>query len=167
MTALHAPEEPSVRSHLSSDHVELERTLARLIEAVEVGDREGVSVAWTGFEDRLAAHFDAEEQFLIPAILPGNPRVAAAILAEHRHLRARLAELAAGVDLHIVSLRMVRAFIDEIRAHAAHEDRLLYRWADEAAPDSARAPLLQAIGALPSTDSSAASSSSTCTGLVK
>jgi len=167
MATLDAPEEPSVRAHLSSDHAELERTLERLIEAFDVGDRERVSAEWTRFERRLAAHFDAEERFLIPAILPGNPRAAAAILAEHRHLRGRLAELATGVDLYAVSLRMVRAFIDEIRAHAAHEDRLLYRWADEAAPDSVRSPVLQALGALASTDSSAASSASTCTGLVK
>jgi len=159
MAALHAPEEPSVRAHLSSDHVELERTLERLIEAFEVEDREGVSAAWTGFEHRLAAHFDAEEQLLIPAILPGNPRVAAAILAEHRHLRARLAE----IDPGRVSLRIVRAVIDELRAHAAHEDRVLYVWADEAAPESARSSLFQAVGPLPSPDSSASGR----TGVVK
>jgi hypothetical protein len=98
---------------------------------------------------------------LIPPLLASNPRAAAAILAEHRHLRARFVELGTGVDLHIVNLRMVRAFVDELRAHAAHEDRMLYRWADEEAADSVRLPLIQAVGGAPSTDSSAISSSAT------
>jgi hypothetical protein len=42
-----------------------------------------------------------------------------------------LIELGAGVDLHAIRLDTARAFIDELRAHAKHEDRVLYSWADE------------------------------------
>jgi hypothetical protein len=49
---------------------------------------------------------------------------------EHRHIRTRLSELRTAVDLHLVQLGSVRNFIDELRAHAKSEDRLLYQWAD-------------------------------------
>jgi len=153
-------EEVHVRAIMMADHQELERLLDAVIQAFEGGDREAVAAIWTRFDRQLLAHFAAEERHLIPTLLSSSPRAAAAILAEHRHLRARLVELGAGVDLHIVNLRMARAFIDELRAHAAHEDRTLYRWADEQAADSIRLPLIQAVDA-PSTDSSAASNSST------
>lgn len=82
---------------------------------------------------------------MIPALLQVNEREARAISAEHRHIRARLTELGAGVDLHIVRLKTVRAFIDELRAHANHEDKMLYQWADEHLGESDRAILLRAL----------------------
>ena len=154
-------QEVHVRTIMMADHQELERLIDAVIQAFERGERETVAAIWTRFERQFLAHFAAEERFLIPPLLASNPRAAAAILAEHRHLRARFVELGTGVDLHIVNLRMVRAFVDELRAHAAHEDRMLYRWADEEAADSVRLPLIQAVGGAPSTDSSAISSSST------
>lgn len=151
---------------MRGDHAEIESLLERVIAAFESGDRSAVSAAWMRLEGRLLAHFDAEEQHLIPMLLRAHPRAATAVLADHRHLRARLAELGAGVNLRVVNVRTARAFFDELRAHAAHEERALYRWADEHAPDSVRASLLQAVE-VPRIDSSADSSASTCTGLVK
>jgi hemerythrin len=146
---------------MMADHHELERLVDAVIQAFERGEREVVAAIWTRFERQFLAHFAAEERYLIPGLLGSNPRAAAAILAEHRHLRARFIELGMGVDLHTVNLRMVRAFVDELRAHAAHEDRMLYRWADEQAADSVLVSLIQAVGGAPSTDSSAISNSST------
>jgi hemerythrin len=154
-------QEVHVRAVMMADHRELEGLLDAVIQAFESGDREAVAAVWTRFDRQLLAHFAAEERYLIPTLLSSSPRAAAAILAEHRHLRARLVELGAGVDLHIVNLRMARGFIDDLRAHAAHEDRTLYRWADEQAADSIRLPLIQAVDAAPSTDSRVASNSST------
>jgi hypothetical protein len=132
-----------------------------VIRAFEEGERGGVASAWGRLDQRVLAHFRAEDRHLIPTLLRSNPRTAAAVLAEHRHLRARLLELGTGVDLHTVNLAMARAFVDELRAHGAHEDRMLYRWADDQASDSVRLPLIQEVDAARSTDSSAASNSST------
>jgi hypothetical protein len=49
------------------------------------------------------------------------------------------------VDLHLVRLEAARHFVDELRAHARNEDRLLYRWADDQLDDDAQ---LATIGAL-------------------
>lgn len=135
-----------VRDALLKDHERLERVLEQVLAAFEANDREGVATSWTRFDAQLLAHLAAEERHLIPALFRVNQRDARSLLEEHRHIRARLTELGAGVDLHIVRLAAARAFIEELRAHARHEDSLLYRWADENVADSDRMELLQAIG---------------------
>jgi hemerythrin-like domain-containing protein len=134
-----------VRDGMIEDHDKLERLLDRVIEAFEDGDRERVATTWTEFDRDLQLHLAAEEQYLVPALLERNRRAAQAVLAEHQHFRARLTELGAGVDLHIVDLRVVRAFVDELRAHARHEDRVLYLGADEQMEEPDRTSLLQAV----------------------
>jgi hypothetical protein len=39
--------------------------------------------------------------------------------------------LGIGVDLHLTRFEMVRELVHESRAHAAREDDLSYRWADQ------------------------------------
>jgi hypothetical protein len=67
------------------------------------------------------------------------------VLAEHEEIRARLLELGTGVDLHIVKLDAARAFVDELRAHAEHEEKVLYHWADEHLDEAERASFLTAL----------------------
>jgi len=90
-----------------------------------------VSELWTAFEDRITRHLEAEERFMIPQLFSSHPRDARAILEEHRHIRTRLTELGCRVDLHTARFETARGFIDDLRAHARHEDDVLYRWADE------------------------------------
>jgi hypothetical protein len=68
---------------------------------------------------------------MIPRLSSSRPRDARAILEEHRHIRSRLVEFGFKVDLHIVRLETARGFVEELRAHARHEDEVLYRGADE------------------------------------
>ena len=47
---------------------------------------------------------EAEERYLLPALLRRDERAGRAILAEHKHFRDRLTELGVEVDLHTVRL---------------------------------------------------------------
>jgi hemerythrin-like domain-containing protein len=134
-----------VRERLVQDHGRLERTLEQVLAAFEANDQDSVATSWAKFDTELLAHLDAEERFLIPPLFQVNQRAARTILEEHRHIRTRLTELGAGVDLHIVRLGAARAFIEELRAHARHEDRLLYQWADEYVGEADRGLLLNAL----------------------
>jgi hypothetical protein len=126
-----APSSTAIRDRFLADHHDLENLFVRLLAAFETGDREGVAKLWNEFDDRVSRHLDAEERFMIPGLLAARPRDARAILAEHRHIRSRLTELGCGVDLHVVRLETASGFVDELRAHAHHEDDALYRWADD------------------------------------
>jgi hypothetical protein len=74
---------------------------------------------------------DAEDTHLIPEFLGLCQRNARVLVQEHRHIRARLADLAREIGVHVVRRGELRNFNDELRAHAQTEDRLLYQWADE------------------------------------
>jgi hemerythrin-like domain-containing protein len=134
-----------IRDRLLADHQRLEEIFTRLLAAFEADDREQVAISWTEFDAGLLAHLEAEEKFLIPALFRASERDARAILEEHRHIRARLVVLGAGVDLHIVRLDEASAFIDELRAHAHHEDALMYPWADQRLDVSERQSLFSAL----------------------
>jgi len=124
----------SIRDRFLDDHAELEDLFAGLLDAFEANDREGIAQLWNDFDGRLAKHLETEERFMIPQLFASRPRDARAILEEHRHIRSRLVELGCGVDLHTVRLETGRGFIEELRAHARHEEDVLYRWADEHLP---------------------------------
>lgn len=134
-----------IRDRLTADHARLDDLLEQLLAAFEVDDRERIQTLWTVFEAGLVTHLEAEECFLIPDLLRLRERDARTILAEHGHIRTRLCELGAGIDLHIVRLSAARAFAFELRAHACHEEGL-YTWADENLGEPTRTSLLGAIG---------------------
>jgi hypothetical protein len=135
-----------IRDRLTADHARLDDLLAQLLVAFEADDREQIQALWTAFEAGLVTHLEAEERFLIPDLLRRRERDARTILAEHTHIRTRLCELGAGIDLHIVRLSAARAFAFELRAHACHEEGI-YAWADENLGEPARASLSGALGA--------------------
>jgi hemerythrin superfamily protein len=141
------PTSAAIRDRMIADHERLESLLQAVLEAFEANDRERVAATWSEFDKTLLAHMNVEEKYLVPLLLKTKQRAAFAILREHGMIRDRLLELGAGVDLHIVKLDMVRTFIDELRAHARHEDRVLYSWADEHMGDAGRTSLAAIIDA--------------------
>jgi hypothetical protein len=126
-----APPSTAVRDRFVVDHGEIESLFASLVAAFEAGDHDGVARLWTWFDDRVARHLEAEERLLIPRLFAAHPREAAAILAEHRHIRARLRDLGCRVDARTMELETASGFVEELRAHVRHGDGMLYRWADD------------------------------------
>jgi hemerythrin-like domain-containing protein len=135
----------SIRDQFLADHDRLETLFERLLATVECNDREDLARLWTEFESGLLAHMETEEAHMIPALERVSPRNARVIVQEHRHLRARLTELGVALDLHALRLDTARAFVDELRAHARSEDRLLYQWAEERFDQGETASLLQSF----------------------
>jgi len=126
MHANAATPKSSVRDRFLADHRRIEGIVERLIAAFEADDREDIAAIWTELDTGVLTHFEKEEKYLFPVLQQTSPRDVRALLQEHRHLRNRLMELAAGIDLHIVRLQVARDFIEELGAHTRNEDRLLY-----------------------------------------
>ena len=125
-----APASTVVAEAFLADHRRLEALLAELLIASEARDHLAERKLWLECDAALATHMECEETHLIPALLRLHERDARVVVHEHRHIRRRLAELGAAIAPHGFSPGTVRDFIDEVRAHARSEDRLLYRWAD-------------------------------------
>ena len=159
-------ESESIQRTFTEDHrrfIDLGRAIVRALESRTIDVAESL---WAELEKALSIHLHAEDQFMIPALGRVRSREARALAAEHRLLRERLAEIGARFKQNQMQVGLVRAFVHELDAHARHEEKIFYEWADAWLDDKERA-LLFAYRAAARTDSSAASSSSTRTGLVR
>jgi hemerythrin-like domain-containing protein len=87
----------------------------------------------------VCAHLDVEEATMIPLLSRSHPKDARAILEEHKHLRKRLRELVGAAESGALACEMLERILDELRAHAAHEERLFYSWAEARLSDEERA----------------------------
>lgn len=112
---------------LLEDHPKLEQAYQHLLDACEAGSPE-IGELWTALESSLERHFAAEEKYVFPEFMKVSPDEARALRAEHDVIRARLAELGMGVDLHTIKADIAEAFFDALRKHGAREDALLHVW---------------------------------------
>lgn len=121
-----------LRDRLLSHHREMEQAYVALQDACDAGaDGRTVGRLWSRFADGLKAHMRFEEEHLIPLARQTHPDAVAPLLAEHDRFRARLDTMGVELDLHVLRAWRVDDFLGELRAHAAAEDRGLYRWVEE------------------------------------
>lgn len=125
-----AEDAPLIRDRMIAEHRLIETRLDELLDAFEANDHARMSSCWFEFETLLLPHLEIEEALLIPVLRRTQAREARALLEEHNHIRARAAQLGTAVDLHTARLDTAKHFSDELRAHATHEDKLFYPWAD-------------------------------------
>jgi hypothetical protein len=120
---------PSLRTYLTEDHARLADLVEGLIPAIEADAPEARSL-WSELDRGVLAHLEAEERFVLPAFARFDRDEALALLREHGQIREQLLELGVAQDLHQLRLDRSRQFIATLRAHAAREDEVMYRWAD-------------------------------------
>jgi hypothetical protein len=142
----------SIHESFWTDQRRLEALLERILVSYTANDQKETSTLWTKFDSGLRTHLEAEERHLISELLRASERNARVLLREHRHIRTRLTELGTGFRLHTAQLDSVRNFVDELRAHANNEDRLLYQWADARFDEPARASAIEALAGKPTSD---------------
>jgi polyisoprenoid-binding protein YceI/hemerythrin superfamily protein len=128
-TATRSELEESIRTILRSDHQRLEESFRPIVGAAHDHDPSDLHEAWQIFERQLLAHLNAEETHLLPVFSKSEPKQAAELLDEHARIRERAMALAIDLDLHCLQPEQVKTFVDELRAHAAREELVLYPWA--------------------------------------
>ncbi len=106
----------------------LEATFEAFLATLSSGNADLVPSLWTAFEALFLAHVAHEESTVIPELAAIRVREAHAILHEHRHLRSRLKEIGDSVARGAVRPESARSFLDELRAHARHEEAILSQW---------------------------------------
>jgi hypothetical protein len=133
--------EPPAREHetlatfLSREHAHLEHLYQQLLDAMAASSPD-VRALWNELSDRLHAHMEAEERYLLPSFARVDRDEARALLRDHAYIRDQLLELGVAVDLHQLSFVHSHELIARLRAHAIREDRLMYRWADVTLSDA-------------------------------
>jgi hemerythrin superfamily protein len=133
---------------LITDHRALDTIFNVLLEDIHGGNPRVYQLTWGRFEKALLNHIDAEEVFLLPSFDRVDPVESTGIRQEHATLRHLLADMGVRLELHAVKEEHVRRLIVALRTHAAREEALLYKWADQLAPDLASA-ILQKLSTRP------------------
>lgn len=118
----------STGQKLLSDHKRLDALFERLLEDVRSGDWAVCQTTWSKFETDLLAHLEIEESLIFPSFERENPSETAALRGEHAIIRGLLADMSVRLELHAERELSVRTFVDALRAHAAREEELFYRW---------------------------------------
>lgn len=119
---------------LANDHARLQRLFGDVLAAFEANARIEAAALWTSFDRELEEHFQLEEQHLFPRLARVMPLEAAALRIEHDAIRARIADLGVGVDLHLARAEVVEELVRDLEEHTRREATLLYRWVDEMLP---------------------------------
>ena len=145
-----SPETTALAPLLLADHEMLRTRLEGLLSAFHAGPGDEAAKLWFEFDRELQAHFDLEEQYVLPDLDPVAPAEAAALREEHADLRRRLERLGTGVDLHLTREEAVAEFADALAAHTQREQVVLHAFAErhlsERDQAAIRALLLDARG---------------------
>ena len=136
----HTPMFPATKTRLCDllprDHARLDAMLASILELVHVDLRPQLDEHWTVYEDGVLAHLDAEEMFMLPELARHDAPRANEIRTEHATIRALLAEIGVGIELHVVREDQMQELATFLRRHAEAEERDFYKWADKELPES-------------------------------
>jgi len=125
-----APDVPtSFYNYMLRSHRELEDRYTRLLDAMN-NDTPDLRDRFTELEHGLLTHMEAEERYVLPSFARVEHDEAIDLIREHGAIRERLLELGVALDLHLVRYQRARDFIELLRAHAARETKMMYRWVD-------------------------------------
>jgi hypothetical protein len=147
----------AIRSQLAADHRVLEHLFRHLLHDLVVHNEGDLRATWCELEHRLLSHIDVEEQLLLPVFGVGHHAAAERTRAEHAQIRTLLDDLGAAVELHSLHESAVLRLLQVLDAHIEREDRLIYRFACEVAPDAVQCRLAAALRAAARTAHEAAS----------
>jgi surfactin synthase thioesterase subunit len=128
------PTPASLLRAMHADHVELEQALSDLSTYAHTGESEPMRMAFSIVERELREHIEAEELLVLSRFAGVHLADAVQLRQDHALILERLENLGVALDLHNLRAEMVDAFVALLRAHAAHEERVLYKWADNFLP---------------------------------
>ncbi len=133
------------RDLLPRDHARLDAMLASILELVHVDLRPELAEHWAVYEDGVLAHLDAEEMFMLPELARHDAPRANEIRTEHATIRALLAEVGVGIELHVVREDRMQELATFLRRHAEAEEREFYKWADKELPEGSLQGLVRRL----------------------
>jgi hemerythrin-like domain-containing protein len=134
-----------IHTLLSTDHERLDRIFCELENAVDGADQPTIQRGWDALERGLLAHLEAEEQLLFPLLAAEHPEEVRRAAREHQRIRALLSDLGVRADLHLLRKDVAAELLDQLRKHAAWEDKTVYPWAMAKASEPVRRSLREAL----------------------
>jgi hypothetical protein len=114
---------------LGAHHLEIEAACLEIMSAGFADDARDLTLRWGTVERELLEHMAAEERMVFPVYQQAEPENAQDLRDEHAVLREHAFAIGVAIQLHAIRCEQLQQFVDELRAHARHEEASLYRWA--------------------------------------
>ncbi|HET7503496.1 MAG TPA: hemerythrin domain-containing protein [Kofleriaceae bacterium] len=135
----------SVEDVLGAHHREIEAECFEIMSAGFADEPRDLTMRWAKVERELLEHMAAEERLIFPAYQHADPENAQDLRDEHAVLREHALEIGIAIQLHTIRCEQLQQFVDELRAHAVHEEASVYRWAQTHLDRSRRHTLLSLV----------------------
>ncbi|HXJ19066.1 MAG TPA: YceI family protein [Polyangia bacterium] len=139
--------EDSIQTILRNDHQRIRGLLEEIVALASEQDPHDFRETWKTFELDLLTHMHAEEVHVFRAFRHAEPAETKRLMDEHERIRDHLTEVAIALDLHSLRADQVSALAEEVRAHAAREDAVVYPWAARELGKVVQAQIIQALAA--------------------
>lgn len=136
------PGTDDLRSLLCREHAFFEALLHDARGVLEAGDTAAAVAYLREVERGLLGHLRVEERHFFPAMAEHHEHEVRTLREAHTRLRARLREvMGAPSDEPAVQLARIQALVEDLRAHAEHEEGIVYAWADASLSEHVHARL--------------------------
>jgi hemerythrin superfamily protein len=122
----------SVQIRFDQDHRAIEALLDDLAHCAETSSP-ALHATFNDLEQRLMAHMEAEEQYLLPLVEGSHSDEAERTRLDHARIRQLVSELGLAIEIHAVREPQVTELVQLLREHAAREDRTIYTLAGDRA----------------------------------
>lgn len=114
-------------ARLSPGRDQIERMIEEILRIPRT-ETERLNARWLPLAALLAAHLDEEDRHVIPALVQVAEREARGLVLEHRHLRARIAQVDKALNGGTLAPSAVRSFAEEVLAHHRRESALVTKY---------------------------------------
>lgn len=134
---------PPLRDRLLAEQTTLDALLDSVIASLAEPSAPSQAFAvWPNFVRGLVAQLDAEDELVSAMPYERGARV---LVQEHGYIRIRLRELDGALRRGDLRRGTLETFREILRAHARNDDRLLYRWAEDALAGERRKGVLDEV----------------------
>ena len=126
---------------LADHHRGIEKAYLAMLSATYADDSRDLVREFRCFESAVLEHVAAEEEVILPFYELFDAADAALIRADHARIREELTRAGIETDLHAMRVERMKGLVEALRAHSAHEDSVMYPWAQVHLPLGARRTL--------------------------
>ncbi len=140
------PPRRGLRLLLPDHHRRIEAKCRELLASAYADDARELVTRWCELEAELLDHIAAEEEVILPSYTEHAPGDAKRILDDHARIRELVTPIGVEVELHEMRAARLRRLVEALDAHAAHEDSVMYPWAQLNLPAVAQRLLATRIG---------------------
>jgi hemerythrin superfamily protein len=128
-------------------HARLEAIGRHVLSILRLEGAQAAQESWQAFKEELFAHFEAEENWMLPGFARTKSVVADSVRADHDRLRGIASSLVLRVDTRAADEAKLRDLLAALATHLRAEEADLYPWSETAVREPESREVLRKVEA--------------------